>query len=233
MSTLLLRLAGPLQSWGSSSKFNTRHTRAEPTKSGVLGLIAAAQGRRRTDPIEDLLTLRFGVRVDQPGVLVRDFQTAVQWNTTKQESMPLSYRFYLADAVFVAGVSGDLELLKGVDQAIRRPIFPPFLGRRSCPPARPLSMGVVDATLEDAMRSAPWQASDLHRRSVGQQVELALVVDGELGQPADEMVRDAPISYDPVRREYGWRAVRSAEPVLLDNPVGHNRDDFFSVVERA
>ena len=77
MTVLLLRLAGPLQSWGDSSRFTTRATRREPTKSGVIGLLAAAQGRRRTDSIEDLLTLRFGVRTDQPGSVVRDFQTAM------------------------------------------------------------------------------------------------------------------------------------------------------------
>ena len=60
MSVLLLRLKGPLQSWGDSSRFTRRETRQEPTKSGVLGLLAAAQGRRRGDPIEDLAGLAFG-----------------------------------------------------------------------------------------------------------------------------------------------------------------------------
>lgn len=47
MATLLLRLAAPLQSWGSDSKFETRKTDREPTKSGVVGLLAAALGLRR------------------------------------------------------------------------------------------------------------------------------------------------------------------------------------------
>ena len=76
MTVLLLRLAGPMQAWGDNSRFTRRDTRMIPTKSGVLGLLAAADGRRRTDPIEDLAGLRFGVRVDQPGQLQRDFQTA-------------------------------------------------------------------------------------------------------------------------------------------------------------
>ena len=49
MSTLLLRLAAPLQSWGASSKFGRRATEREPTKSGVIGLVAAALGIRRTE----------------------------------------------------------------------------------------------------------------------------------------------------------------------------------------
>ena len=76
MSVLLLRLAGPLQSWGTSSRFVRRNTDRVPSKSGIIGLLAAAQGRRRIDPIEDPLHLRIGVRVDQPGHLERDFQTA-------------------------------------------------------------------------------------------------------------------------------------------------------------
>ena len=34
MATLLLRLAAPLQAWGADSKFETRKTGREPTKSG-------------------------------------------------------------------------------------------------------------------------------------------------------------------------------------------------------
>ena len=47
MATLLLRLAAPLQAWGADSKFETRKTGREPTKSGVVGLLAAALGLRR------------------------------------------------------------------------------------------------------------------------------------------------------------------------------------------
>jgi len=42
MPTLLLRLAGPMQSWGLSSRFTIRDTSLEPSKSGVLGLLCAA-----------------------------------------------------------------------------------------------------------------------------------------------------------------------------------------------
>ena len=75
MSVLLLKLAGPLQSWGADSRFTERKTRHEPTKSGVIGLLAAALGRRRTEPVDDLASLRFGVRIDQPGHYECDFQT--------------------------------------------------------------------------------------------------------------------------------------------------------------
>ena len=41
MSVLLLRLSGPMQSWGVQSRFTVRDTGLEPSKSGVVGLIAA------------------------------------------------------------------------------------------------------------------------------------------------------------------------------------------------
>ena len=50
-SSLLLLLKGPMQSWGDESRYQTRATATTPTKSGIIGLIAAAQGRRRTDPV--------------------------------------------------------------------------------------------------------------------------------------------------------------------------------------
>ena len=105
MTVLLLRLAGPLQAWGVKSRFTVRSTELAPTRSGIIGLVSAAVGRRRTDPIEDLLSLRFGVRKDQPGRVIRDFHTARSLDG--KESMPLSNRYYLADAVFLAGIEGD------------------------------------------------------------------------------------------------------------------------------
>ena len=69
MSTLLLRLAGPLQAWGYESKFEKRRTGREPTKSAVVGMLAAALGRRRDESVEDLCSLNFGVRVEEEGQL--------------------------------------------------------------------------------------------------------------------------------------------------------------------
>lgn len=151
----MLRLAGPLQSWGGHSQFNRRGTSGEPTKSGILGLLAAAQGRRRQDPIEDLLTLRLGVRTDQAGSLLRDYHTVsdlrhrpllsaqvnakgIQKRTSPAKLTYVTERFYLQDAVFVAAVSGPARLLDALAAALRSPGFPLALGRRACPPAQPI-----------------------------------------------------------------------------------------------
>ena len=70
MAVLLLRLAAPMQSWGTDdSKYETRKTGREPSKSGVIGMIAAALGYRRDESeiLRVLIKLRFGVRVDREG----------------------------------------------------------------------------------------------------------------------------------------------------------------------
>ncbi|MEU7184552.1 type I-E CRISPR-associated protein Cas5/CasD [Streptomyces sp. NPDC045369] len=72
---LLIRLAGPLQSWGLSGRFARRDTHTRPTKSGVIGLCAAALGLPRVEPLGELAEVLFGVRADRPGTPLRDYHT--------------------------------------------------------------------------------------------------------------------------------------------------------------
>lgn len=213
MSVVALRLAAPMQSWGSGSRFVRRGTEMEPTKSGLIGLVAAARGLRRTDPLEDLLGLRCGVRIDQPGKLMRDFHTAQRPKRQRNgeltwQSLPLSFRYYVADAVFLAVLEGDRKLVEGVDEAVRAPQFPLYLGRRSCPPAGPVALGVSDDGLEDALATWPWLAGVRAQRAHRQRsVSLATVRDARPGESGADLVRDMPVSFDPNRREYAWRPV--------------------------
>ncbi|QRP46030.1 type I-E CRISPR-associated protein Cas5/CasD [Amycolatopsis sp. FDAARGOS 1241] len=225
MSALALRLAGPMQAWGSGSRFVRRTTETAPTKSGIIGLVAAALGVRRTDPLEDLLQLRFGVRIDQPGELMRDFQTAQRprhdrsGNLTWQ-SLPLSTRYYIADAVFLAILEGDRELVEGIDAAIRAPEFQLYLGRRSCPPVGPITLGVSDDTLDIALETLPWQASErVQKKHRDRVVHLAVVRDAAPDEPAQESFRDTPVSFDPNRRQYAWRSI-VRDTVQVTNPHG-------------
>lgn len=218
--TLPLVLAGPLQAWGSSSRFARRGTENAPTKSGVIGLLAAALGRERTAEVTDLAALRFGVRVDQPGTRVRDYQTAHHLVTGV--SMPISERFYLSDAVFVAVVEGDPELVERLYRAVRAPIYLPYLGRRSCPPSRPFDLGTPGpGTVEEVLREQPWQASHWYQRRrgwrEGSKIELTTLVDASPGDGGADSSRDLPLSFDPRHRRYGLRAVRSGS-VTVSNP---------------
>lgn len=225
MSVVVLRLAGPMQSWGSGSRFVRRATETAPTKSGIIGLVAAARGLRRTDPLEDLLHLRFGVRIDQPGELMRDFHTAQRPRRDRDgdltwQSLPLSTRYYISDAVFLAVLEGDCSIVEGVDAAVRAPHFPLYLGRRSCPPAGPVALGISDAPLESVLETWPWLASTrVQKQRRDRVVELATVRDAASDEPAAESIRDTPVSFDPNRRQYAWRSI-VRDTVQVTNPHG-------------
>ena len=122
MAVLLLRLSAALQSWGSDSRFDTRSTNREPTKSGVLGMVAAAMGVTREDSREklaELNRLKFAVRVDKEGKLLKDYHTA-----KSDKSSYVTNRYYLADAAFLVGLeSDDRQLLERIDLAIFNTVF--------------------------------------------------------------------------------------------------------------
>lgn len=238
---LALRLAAPLQSWGSASQFNRRETDTTPTKSGVIGLLAAAQGRRRGDPIVDLVDLRFGVRVDQPGTMLRDYHTVSDFRglglptaamNKKGEQKRSGYttkvttRFYLQDAVFVAVLRGDDGLLRGLAGAVRAPGFPLALGRRSCPPTQPLVLtpeggdGLWQGAISDVLATVPWQAGESHQDALEREtggspsVRLAISWDDVGG---DHEVADVPVSFDQRHRSFLTRRIRHG---WVDLPTG-------------
>ena len=76
---LLFRLWGPMSSWGSIAVGEHRQTWARPSRSAVLGIVAAALGIERANaaahqPLE--AGLGFAVRVDDGGWAMRDYHTA-------------------------------------------------------------------------------------------------------------------------------------------------------------
>jgi CRISPR system Cascade subunit CasD len=222
VTALVLRLSAPLQSWGTSSRFVRRGTDRAPSRSGVIGLLAAAQGRRRTDRLEDLLQLRIGVRTEQSGRVERDFQTARSRDGSV--AMPLSYRYYLADAVFAVAIEGPETLLDGLHAALRRPVFPVYLGRRSCPPAGKLDHGLRDGDLATVLEKLPWLASPAVQRGAGNTVELTVHRDCAPDTHGCEVVRDDPISFDPAHRQWGWRSVTRYQ-VTVPNPSARQAAD--------
>lgn len=216
MSTLLLRLAGPMQSWGMRSRFRRRTTEMEPTKSGVVGLLAAALGRQRTDSIADLADLRLGVRVEQQGHLLHDFQTASQGGVTA----PLSTRYYLSDAVFLAAVEGQDDVIAGLDEALTNPVFPLFLGRRAFPPAGLPSLGIRSGSLENVLHDPQWYAGTREMKSTAaKEVRLRIVRDATAVDPRTSTREDVPVSFDPNRRLFSTRPVVE-EYVTVTNPYG-------------
>lgn len=209
MPTLLLRLVAPMQSWGVGSRFTVRDTAREPTKSGVIGLVAAAMGRPREHPVDDLARLRMGVRVDLPGRMEMDYHTAQQVyraDPKKQaQETVVSRRYYLVDAAFLVGLQGDdRDLLEEIHRSLRDPCWPLFLGRRAFAPAEPiwLADGLRETSLLAALESYPWLGRDeeTYRRIT----HLRVLLD----DPVGSLVRnDLPISFDTHRRRYAPRTV--------------------------
>lgn len=151
--TLLIRLVAPMQSWGTRSQFDNRDSENEPTKSGVLGLCAAALGIDRHEPIDHLARLQFGVRVDRRGQPRTDYHTA----DSGRKNLDVTRRVYLSDAAFWAGLSGDPALLKEIHEALKVPYWPLSLGRKAFVPSLPVwfEEGLQDSVLIETLRHAP------------------------------------------------------------------------------
>jgi CRISPR system Cascade subunit CasD len=151
----LLHLSGPLQAWGSASPWNERETEPHPTRSALLGMIAAVIGLDRDQPLDRLTALTFTVRIDRPGKRIMDFHTVGGGRPADETPMlarlkhrpegkgtVVSERYYLSDAAFTVAVTADdAVLLEEIARRLTQPVYAPFLGRRSCPPAGVLVLG--------------------------------------------------------------------------------------------
>lgn len=173
---LLLRLEGPLQSWGTRSRWDVRDTTHEPTKSGIVGLLGCALGYPAGDErLQGLAgSLRLGVRVEAAGVVMRDYQTITGFLPTAdgrfrvsggtlngpasklaeegfKPATILSPRFYLEDAAFLAALEAregePPQVLADCARALQSPRWPLFLGRKACVPTRPIYEGFHDKYL--------------------------------------------------------------------------------------
>ena len=212
MGTLLLKLAGPLQAWGVESKFDERRTLNFPTKSGVIGMVAAALGRSREESVEYLSKLKFGVRVDREGELLQDYHTA------KGKNMYVTKRYYLADAIFLAGLeSDDQKFLAQIETALKNPAFPLYLGRRSCVPTQPLVLGVRETDLLTALYNEPWLLPEWRQKKcTASERKLRIITDDTKNiNDSDAILRDVPVSFNRVHREFIWRNVMEHEYVQM------------------
>jgi len=212
MPTLLLRLIGPMQSWGITSRFDQRDTGKEPSKSGVIGLLAAACGidRDNWDELEPLTHLSMGVRHDRPGVPARDYQTAqdiISADGSKTHPTAVTRRDYLADAVFLVGLeSDDRALLEKIHAALRDPVWPLALGRKSYVPSE--SIWIQDGVQQDGVRDLfarwPWIASPRKWEDLPDRLLISMdSVDGSGSLRMDQVLSSF------TERRFGSRFVRS------------------------
>ena len=250
MKTILLKLSGPLQSYGTSSYFQTRYTDYYPSKSAVLGLLAACLGYRRDEEekLRELSTLKFAVRIDQQGGLLKDYHIAI---TDKEiVEIPQTYvtnRYYLEDALFVVALSGMDELIDTLIEAIKSPYFQPFMGRRSLPVPVDFFLGECAEDILDSLRNLPWQAAHWYKKKkrkqgIGEKISLEVYADEEILK--DEKIsrsklrRDIPISFSQKGRQFAFRqeacisieVLSGIEKGLGAEDIEH---DVFSTLEGA
>lgn len=263
MTSLVLRAAGPFQAWGVRGAFGHRDTLPHPSKAGIVGLLAAALGRDRTDPIDDLASVTVHVRLDRPGIPLTDFRTvgggthhltprdqlvvseterrslakaaekhgtsrhvhrSFAWavgrstertpagvlvsGTRMKNNMPtpvVTRRDLLADAAFLVTVTHpDTNLISGLADALNAPRRLLWLGRKSCPPAHPLFLGVAHEPADTIIETWPSQ-NPAHTTAT--QVEA--VIEVPHGTPGARTVTDQPVSFDPTHRSHTVRHVIS------------------------
>ena len=218
MTTLLMQLVGPMQAWGTTSRFDQRDTGTEPSKSGVIGLVAAAMGIDRTNwvDLEPLTKLTMGVRHDRPGIPRSDYQTAgcassdsvMKADGKLSKNGVVSRRDYLADAAFLVGLEGqDLALLQRAHCALNKPVWPLVLGRKSYLPSEPvwIKEGLQEVALLDALAAFPWLSSP----RPWEEPPLELLVSMESAAGEGRLKMDQPLS-SFAKRRFGARYVLSS-----------------------
>lgn len=180
MEILLLRLDAPMMSFGSVLIDNLGRTSPFPGKSMLTGLLANALGYQRSEHerLEGLQDrLRHSVRREREGQVLLDYQTVelgqeflrsdrawTSWGTLdvragqSSEATHERFRYYLAGAAFTVAISlqGPGPSVHEVGLALEQPKRPLFLGRKSCPPASPIFLGITQAdSLREAILGAP------------------------------------------------------------------------------
>lgn len=215
---LALLLDGPMQSWGFSSRFTRRTTALHPTKSGVVGLIAAALGVDKHGPDEAVqigrlaalecttitLPKKRGER-ELPMLRLSDYHTigggydkGTDWmkkpraaNGATLETV-LSERHYLLEARFGVLLEGEGDWLEEIATKLRNPTWGLWLGRKCCIPAAPVLVGTADG------KAAAWR---LLLARAGYTEEMSIeefdhVIEGGEAEGLDgDWIHDNPVAF--------------------------------------
>lgn len=239
MKTILLKFAGPLQSWGTDSHFETRQTDLYPSKSAVIGLIAASFGYRRyeDEKIKKLNEVKFAVRIDQQGNLLKDYHTAQKYQDNgKFERTYVTNRYYLEDAIFVVALShSNDQFVEDIYVNLQTPYFQTFMGRRSCPPNADFLLDIYDQDILQAIKSYPWQAKAWYRKTHTNQLSCYIDSNLDLNLKAYPR-RDSVISFSQKDRKHKYRNeshfiidVRDCDSNNENNTTINEHDAFSSI----
>lgn len=208
VKTILLKLSGPLQSWGTTSHFETRQTNRYPSKSAIIGLLSACLGYRRDkdDQIYKLNDLEFAVRIDQNGQLLRDYHTAKKYKSNGAlERTYVTNRYYLEDAIFIVAVGhDDDQFIDNIEEGLKNPYFQPFMGRRSLPLPANFFIGSNHSSVIENLSSLPWQAAEWFQKEHSNKVPIYADAD-LLSEEVVHMRQDSVHSFSQKNRKFGFR----------------------------
>jgi CRISPR system Cascade subunit CasD len=230
---LALLLDGPMQSWGHVSRFERRTTALHPTRSGVMGLIAAALGINKHGPDEAEQIARFASlnfttvllpRHDRSGaeLLIRRLEdyhtvTGIRRASGKvdKDATAQTYRYYLLDARFGVLLEGSGTLLEEIATGLRNPRWGVCLGRKCCLPASPL---LITISLN---RAKAW--CELLRRTghSGEEPEEQFdrIIEVTATDSGADMIEDTPIGFGkPVGERHAPRWIRRIPKSAIPNP---------------
>jgi len=209
---LILKLQGPMQAWGEHTYEGLRPSSFIPTRSAVLGLLGACSGIRRKDRDGQMKladALGMAVRIDKRPMPDSDklltHQKLIDYHTVKKARKDYrglqshetiqTWREYLLDAEFTVVLwdrADKQKMLDDLERAVNKPVFTPYLGRRSCPIAKPLFNARLKAKDEfSALKQVEPQGGEVYSETPGQ------------GRPLK--VRDVPMVIQP--RQFASRIV--------------------------
>ena len=250
---LVFRLYGPLASWGEIAVGESRHSASHPSRSALLGLFGAALGVRRDDEARQqqlFASFHFGVKLAATGTPLRDYHTVqvppqrskVVYRTRRQEtadklqlSALLSSREYRCDSVAIVAAQTNANsswTLQQVSDALKRPHFTLYLGRKSCVPALPLAPLVMNiSTLREALDAPQVSLSSLVQRRNRSKLapqEVLLEQSPEMQWPTPEdryLLRSGTARYFwEESMEFGPE--KDMEQVRHDQPISRRRWQF-------
>ena len=225
---LIFTLSGPMAAFGSYAGHERRGTGLAPGRSAVLGLLAAALGVER-DKRDEWGALRgycTATRLLTESTPLRDYHTVqtvpqkVRRPNGRKAALEAigrdvntlvtvrDYRTEVAVAVAVWAEAPHWPLPRLAD-ALRKPVFALYLGRKSCPPAAPLAPEIVQAPDPIAALHSAAPPSFLQRGKPG-----AVVSDPFPGGHPDR-IETAPVQpLDRTRWHFG-----QAEVWYFEGPV--------------
>lgn len=155
--TLSFTVSGPFAAWsGTAAGSREIDCESGPSRSQAIGMVAAAIGIPRSRPHELYRlqeALLCAVVTRRSGVRLVDYQTSREYGNPSAEGIILR-RDYACGGEWTVLLEGEEELLRDIEQALLFPVFPIYLGRKSCPPDAPPRTEIIGSGLADAVRAA-------------------------------------------------------------------------------